>query len=98
MVKDDFSPFKRHSGWFSQRACGAGLDAHPAAIQQHWAAMKDRNADRKNLHWECLGPLNVTGRMTSLIVHPEHSQRLFAGAAAGGVWTSANGGTAWHTN
>jgi photosystem II stability/assembly factor-like uncharacterized protein len=98
MVKDDFSPFKRHSGWFSQRAVSSGLDAHPGDIEAHWAAMKDKPWDESMLRWECLGPFNISGRMTALIVHPDDPLRLYAGAAAGGVWTSGDGGITWQTN
>ena len=33
MVNDEFSPFKRHSGWFSQNACYPMHDAHPGVLE-----------------------------------------------------------------
>jgi photosystem II stability/assembly factor-like uncharacterized protein len=98
MVKDEFSPFKRHSGWFSQRACQYSQDAHPGQIEAHWAALKEKGPERHAMQWECLGPFNIAGRMTALIAHPADAKRLYAGAAAGGVWTSADGGLTWRTN
>lgn len=55
--------------------------------------------------WQPLGPLTilsgqaegrprVTGRINALAVHPL-GQRLYAGAANGGVWYSGDGGASW---
>lgn len=95
MVKDDFSPFKHHSGWFAQRACLNGLDAHTGDIEAHWAAMKDQSSADHGLQWQCIGPVNIAGRVTALIAHPDDSNRLYAGSAGGGVWTSTDGGVTW---
>src|SRR3954471_4783637 len=45
--------------------------------------------------WECVGPTNVGGRITSLAYHPVHPERLFAGSAGGGVWRSNDSGRTW---
>ncbi len=45
--------------------------------------------------WTSLGPGNVGGRTRALIFHPADPQTLFAGAAAGGVWKSSDGGATW---
>lgn len=45
--------------------------------------------------WECLGPVNVTGRIKALAIHPEDGNILYAGAAGGGVWKTTNGGRDW---
>lgn len=45
--------------------------------------------------WRSLGPGNIGGRTRSLVVHPEHPERLWAGSAGGGVWHSRNGGESW---
>jgi hypothetical protein len=42
-----------------------------------------------------VGPTNIGGRITSLACHPKHPERLWAGAAGGGVWHSKDGGENW---
>jgi hypothetical protein len=44
-----------------------------------------------------VGPVNIAGRVTTLIAHPADPLRLWAGAAAGGVWCSVDGGKNWQT-
>ncbi len=46
--------------------------------------------------WESLGPVNVTGRIKALAIHPDDGDILYAGAAGGGVWKTTNGGRDWH--
>lgn len=45
--------------------------------------------------WFPLGPTNINGRIKSIAMHPTNSDILFAGAANGGVWRSADGGASW---
>jgi len=45
--------------------------------------------------WVSAGPTNFSGRIKSLAVNPANGTMLYAGAADGGVWRSANGGTSW---
>ncbi|MBX9841010.1 MAG: hypothetical protein K2Z80_04285 [Xanthobacteraceae bacterium] len=45
--------------------------------------------------WELVGPANIGGRMTSLAYAPKKPNKIWAGAAGGGVWTSDNGGQSW---
>lgn len=45
--------------------------------------------------WDFAGPSNIGGRMTAIVVHPNDSDRLLAGAAGGGVWRSSDGGRNW---
>jgi photosystem II stability/assembly factor-like uncharacterized protein len=97
MVNDEFSPFKRHSGWFSQCACYPLHDAHPGQLEAYWGANKDQAWTDASMKWECVGPVNIAGRVTTLIAHPADPLRLWAGAAAGGVWCSVDGGKNWQT-
>ncbi|GIH03034.1 hypothetical protein Rhe02_11010 [Rhizocola hellebori] len=45
--------------------------------------------------WTSLGPTNVGGRVTDIVVDPVRSNTVYAGAASGGVWKSTNGGTSF---
>lgn len=42
--------------------------------------------------WQGLGPANIGGRVTDLVVHPTQANTVFAGAATGGVWRSTDAG------
>jgi len=45
--------------------------------------------------WQEVGPSNIGGRVRSLLVHPTNPSIIYAGAVAGGVWKTTNGGTSW---
>ncbi len=45
--------------------------------------------------WYPLGPINVSGRIKSLAIHPANGSILYAGSANGGVWKTTNGGNTW---
>ncbi len=42
-----------------------------------------------------MGPSNVGGRLTSVVVHPTNADAIWVGAAGGGVWRSKDGGATW---
>jgi hypothetical protein len=42
--------------------------------------------------WQPLGPSNIGGRITDLVVDPVRANTVYAGAATGGVWRSTDGG------
>lgn len=42
--------------------------------------------------WQGLGPANIGGRVTDLVVHPTQTNTVFAAAASGGVWKSTDAG------
>jgi photosystem II stability/assembly factor-like uncharacterized protein len=45
--------------------------------------------------WTFAGPLNVGGRISDVAVAPDDPDRLYAAAATGGVFTSADRGRTW---
>jgi photosystem II stability/assembly factor-like uncharacterized protein len=45
--------------------------------------------------WQSMGPVNVTGRVGALAIHPSDGNTLYAGTTGGGVWRTTNGGTSW---
>jgi photosystem II stability/assembly factor-like uncharacterized protein len=51
------------------------------------AAGVSRNA------WTWLGPGNVGGRITTILVHPTDPNLIWVNNAGGGIWKSTNGGT-----
>lgn len=48
-----------------------------------------------NSQWELAGPSNTGGRMTSVVCHPTQPEKIWAGAAGGGVWHSTDSGQTW---
>lgn len=51
----------------------------------------------KVLHWQYLGPTNVSGRATDVeaVRQPGKSLTIWVATASGGVWKSENEGTTW---
>lgn len=55
--------------------------------------------------WECLGPFNVPnakgyqglGRLNAIAFHPNDPDIIFAGAPAGGMWITQDGGQTWNS-
>ncbi len=55
------------------------------------------NSMFKNLPWQFLGPINVSGRMTDVeVVQPKgKNYTIYIAGASGGVWKTENEGTTW---
>ncbi len=51
----------------------------------------------RNLSWQFLGPINISGRMTDVevIVPKGKNYTIFVAGASGGVWKTENEGTTW---
>jgi hypothetical protein len=47
--------------------------------------------------WQFLGPGNVGGRTRALLIDPNDSNVMYAGAVSGGVWKTIDGGASWMT-
>src|ERR1700730_10357710 len=87
---------KKRGIWYFQRASFPFRDTPPLELERHWAQQNQQLADVEPSHqWECMGPFNLAGRATSLVVDPRDSSTLFAGSAAGGVWKSQDQGRTW---
>jgi photosystem II stability/assembly factor-like uncharacterized protein len=88
------------SDWYySQRAYPnetINPDAYLNAVRQTQNFQKKGLSTRNGSNWILAGPTNSGGRITSLAVHPSNAQIIYAGAAAGGIFKSINGGTSWN--
>lgn len=40
-------------------------------------------------------PINVSGRATAILIHPQDSNKIFLGTAQGGLWLTKDGGKSW---
>ena len=51
----------------------------------------------KDIHWQFIGPTNISGRVTDVeaVRKPGKSLTIWVAAASGGVWKSDNEGTSW---
>src|SRR5690242_15299773 len=91
------SHHKARGRWFQARC------AWPVREAPVHTLIRERNRVEKSLapatniaaSWECVGPTNIGGRITALACHPIHPERIFAGAAGGGVWRSNDAGQTW---
>lgn len=52
-------------------------------------------ANFKAMKFRNIGPAGMSGRITAIDVDLSNPNRIFAGAASGGVWLSENGGISW---
>lgn len=88
---------KARSRWFQARASWPVREAPVNRLLQERHRVEKSLAVPRNItsQWECVGPTNIGGRITSLACHPKHPERLWAGAAGGGIWQSRDGGENW---
>ncbi len=46
--------------------------------------------------WSALGPGNVGGRVSSIVIDSANSSIVLAGSVAGGIWKTTDGGASWY--
>src|SRR5207302_3551165 len=47
--------------------------------------------------WKPIGPKSIGGRVTSIVCDPKNADRIWIGAAGGGVWSSNDAGKSWNS-
>jgi photosystem II stability/assembly factor-like uncharacterized protein len=89
---------KVRSEWFRDNAAWPMREAPALQLLQERARIR-RIIPRQPLAsvWQMAGPTNIGGRMTSVVVHPQDPDEIWAGAAGGGVWHSTNAGQSWQS-
>lgn len=72
------------------------------ALQKMRGAMKAQylgklplRSSMASANWTLVGPTNIGGRVSAVIIHPTNPNVIFVGAAAGGVWRSTDLGYTW---
>ncbi|TQV89766.1 pre-peptidase C-terminal domain-containing protein [Aliikangiella coralliicola] len=73
-------------------------EAVKQARQQHrqQVAIQSRSLLRNPMNvpqWQLRGPTNFMGRVTAVVADPQNPNKVYVGAALGGVWKSTNGGS-----
>src|SRR5882724_2125637 len=96
--KPRLSSHKRRSVWFQARSSWPFREApiHILVTERN-RVKRDLATSKHAARWRCIGPTNVGGRMTSIVCHPDKPDRIWAGAAAGGVWQSSDAGLTWRS-
>ena len=84
----------KNRSFFFQRASFPLRDAPALEIERFWNT-QTRSEIHPDHRWDCAGPFNVAGRVTSLAIHPADPNFWVAGSAAGGVWMSSDAGASW---
>jgi len=70
---------------------GIGPGAAPCKNTGNWKEMGPTNLPTNNT-----GQLNGMGRINAIGLHPVDTNIFFAGAAAGGIWKTTDGGNTWN--
>ena len=102
-------PLKRTNFFAAQRAYP--LETLPrAGFLEAVAATSRMSSPREQAalpQWQSIGPapmknsmmgsqpVDVSGRVRALAIHPTNSNIVYLGAAQGGVWKTTNGGASW---
>ena len=69
--------------------------------EKYYAAMEEKKVMQQMdnptsmLNWTPNGPYNIGGRITAIAVNPQNPNIIIAGAAAGGIFKTTNGGLNW---
>ena len=102
--------FKRYENFVEPRVYPSGnreLASTAKAFEEYQKYMKESpsaglRAGNTNV-WSKLGPVGApansgAGRINFVRFHPTNTNTIYAGAPAGGLWVTSNGGTSWTTN
>lgn len=90
---------KSVNDWFiNQRAFPYGkidYQAYKTAVSYRSSAVSRMKMPGAGNHWQFAGCVNIGGRLTDVEMHPSDLQTMYIGAASGGVFKSADGGSTW---
>lgn len=109
MMKTRFTVFGLLLLFFSQLALAqsqpmaqedAGVDFYRQELKMRMDAfathqqMRDQSTF-KQLEWQFIGPMRMTGRLTDVDCHPDHPDTYYIASASGGVFKSSDDGETW---
>jgi photosystem II stability/assembly factor-like uncharacterized protein len=87
---------KARSAWFQARESWPTREAPIDVLTSERARVASEVPPAAGTaQWTPVGPANIGGRMTCAVCHPSAAERLWAGAAGGGVWHSPDAGKTW---
>ena len=97
-------PGEARSFRYQQQVSQTGKHVGKINIQNWHKAREEVNTKKQQIKatagispelWHSIGPGNIGGRIRSFAFDPDDSDRIYAGAVAGGVWLTENGGASW---
>ena len=92
------STHKERSAWFQAREAWPTRESPIDQLEAERARVPAAVPSAPMMGpWTPVGPANIGGRMTCVVVHPTAAEQLWAGAAGGGVWHSTDAGKTWQT-
>jgi len=97
-TKAKTSRHKRRVAWFSARVTWPLREAPLAKLQAERKRVQKaipQAAPAMATAWQLAGPTNIGGRCTALVCDPANPDRVWIGAAGGGVWASTDAGRSW---
>lgn len=87
---------KARTAWFRSRVTWPLREAPVSRLtSERRRALRTLPAATLAAKWQLAGPSNIGGRCTTLVCDPVNADRLWIGAAGGGVWASTNAGKTW---
>ena len=88
---------KKRATWFRARVAWPLREAplHKLDVERRLAESRLPAAPLPAPGWQLAGPTNIGGRCTAIVCDPANPDRLWIGAAGGGVWASSNAGRSW---
>lgn len=89
-----YSTHKRRTDWYLQSTAWPDRDVLGQDLPDSGGRSTSPNGPAT---WSCVGPTNISGRMTCLVVHPKRPEEILAGAAGGGVWATSDAGASWRS-
>lgn len=105
---DGYKPFKRWEYWAQKRLNEDGTIRSAAQYNDVYRQVQEYTAQRSlSGNWEQLGPIldgattrddiPGVGRVSAIEFHPTDPLTIYAGAPAGGLWRTTNGGQWWES-
>ena len=73
-----------------------GLASRQNLLRQiRTGAIRAMDAGISSEQWTALGPGNIGGRIRTIAISPTNPDKIWIGAALGGIWVSSDGGQSW---
>ncbi|MFH0867250.1 MAG: T9SS type A sorting domain-containing protein [Bacteroidota bacterium] len=65
------------------------------ACKESKTLLKSKTGNALDLTWNEIGPDNYSGRTRAILIDKDNPNKMYAGAAGGGLWKSTTGGSSW---
>jgi photosystem II stability/assembly factor-like uncharacterized protein len=72
------------------------LETYRSALQEVARQSALNTARTTGADWVQEGPYNISGRMNTVVIHPDDPDILLVGLASGGIFKTVNGGDDWY--